>query len=112
MPAPTPDKWRVLSPLLDEALGMTDAERSSWLSSLRLQNPWCAYQLEVLLGHHRALAHEDFLQGQCIALPGVASLAGQKLGAYTILSQIGMGGMGTVWLAERNHARFERRVAV
>lgn len=40
------------------------------------------------------------------------SLAGQKIGAYTLLSPIGQGGMGSVWLAERSDGRFERRVAV
>jgi hypothetical protein len=30
----SPDQWPVLSPRLDEALGITDDERSIWLSSL------------------------------------------------------------------------------
>src|SRR5215831_3641580 len=42
----------------------------------------------------------------------LASLAGQTLGAYTLESQIGHGGMGSVWLASRNDGRFERRVAI
>ena len=45
-------------------------------------------------------------------LPSSASLAGQILGPYTLISPIGQGGMGSVWLAERNDGRFERRVAV
>ena len=45
-------------------------------------------------------------------LPGGRGLAGQILGVYTLVSQIGHGGMGTVWLAERSDGRFERRVAV
>ena len=40
------------------------------------------------------------------------SLAGQVVGAYRILSPIGHGGMGSVWLAERADGRFERRAAV
>jgi serine/threonine protein kinase/Tol biopolymer transport system component len=43
---------------------------------------------------------------------GGPGLEGQSLGVYTLVSQIGHGGMGTVWLAERNDGRFERRVAV
>src|SRR4029077_4891275 len=31
---------------------------------------------------------------------------------YILVSQIGQGGMGSVWLAERNDGRFERQVAV
>src|SRR5215471_4759397 len=42
----------------------------------------------------------------------LASLAGQVLGAYTLESQIGHGGMGSVWLARRNDGRFERQVAI
>ena len=49
MSALSPDQWQALSPYLDEALGMTDEERSTWLSSLRTQNPDLADQLEVLL---------------------------------------------------------------
>ncbi len=39
-------------------------------------------------------------------------LTGKSIGAYTLISQIGQGGMGSVWLAERTDGRFERRVAV
>src|SRR4029453_101411 len=39
-------------------------------------------------------------------------MQGQTRGAYTLVSPIGSGGMGTVWLAERTDGRFERRVAV
>jgi serine/threonine protein kinase/tetratricopeptide (TPR) repeat protein len=39
-------------------------------------------------------------------------LAGRRIGAYTLVSHIGTGGMGTVWLAERSDGRFERRTAV
>ena len=49
MPTMSPDQWQALSPYLDEALGMTDEERSIWLSSLRAQNPGLVEQLEVLL---------------------------------------------------------------
>src|SRR5206468_3346080 len=34
------------------------------------------------------------------------------IGAYKLISPIGQGGMSSVWLAERNDGRFERRVAV
>jgi eukaryotic-like serine/threonine-protein kinase len=41
-----------------------------------------------------------------------ASLIGQQVGAYTIVSPIGQGGMGSVWLAKRNDGRFEGFAAV
>lgn len=105
----TPDQWQALSPYLDEALGMSDEERARWLSSLRTESPSLASQLETLLQEHRALRNEDFLEKRSVGRP---RLAGQAFGVYTLVSQIGQGGMGSVWLAERNDGRFERRVAV
>jgi serine/threonine protein kinase len=112
MAVPSPDQWLALSPHLDEALGMTDEERSAWLSCMRTQDPSLADQLEFLLGHHRALSCAGFLQERSIGLPLESGLTGQTLGAYRLIAQIGQGGMGSVWLAERNDARFERKVAV
>jgi serine/threonine protein kinase/Tol biopolymer transport system component len=112
MVAPRLDQWQALSPHLDEALGMTDEERSTWLSCLRTQDPSLADQLELLLDHHRAVICEGFLQERSIGLPCESGLTGQTLSAYRLIAQIGQGGMGSVWLAERNDARFERTVAV
>jgi eukaryotic-like serine/threonine-protein kinase len=108
----SPDEWRALSPHLDEALDMTDEQRSTWLCSLRTENPTLASQLEILLQEHRALTDEGFLEESAVELPSEPGLAGQTFGVYTLVSQIGHGGMGSVWLAERNDGRFERRVAV
>ncbi len=107
-----PDQWQILSPYLDEALGMTGEERSVWLSSLRAQNPGLVDQLEALLHEHRSLSEEGFLEEHSVRLPRVQGLAGQAIGVYTLVSQIGQGGMGSIWLAERNDGRFERQVAV
>jgi eukaryotic-like serine/threonine-protein kinase len=112
MPPLTPDEWQVVSPYLDEALELSNEERSIWLSSLRKQNQDLADQLEMLLDEHRALSEEGFLEGHSVELPGAVTLIGQTVGVYTLISQIGQGGMGSVWLAERHDGRFERRVAV
>ena len=112
MSAPNPDQWKILSPYLDQALSMSDEERASWLSCLHQQEPVLAEQLETLLDRHRMSDRQGFLRERSIGLPYETGLAGQPLGSYLLIRQIGRGGMSSVWLAERNDARFERRVAV
>ncbi len=106
------EQWQLLSPYLDQALAMSDDERAAWLRSLGEQNPALAGQLVALLDEHRVLAQEGFLENGRFGLPSAPGLAGHTIGAYTLISQIGQGGMGSVWLAERCDGRFERRVAV
>src|SRR6202453_5082830 len=108
----SPDQWQALSPYLDQALAMTDDERGAWLSSLGEQDPALAAQLVQLLSEHRLLAQEGFLENRRFALPNSSGLAGQTIGPYTLISQIGQGGMGSVWLARRSDGRFERQAAV
>jgi serine/threonine protein kinase/tetratricopeptide (TPR) repeat protein len=104
------DHWRTLSPYLDKALELEPAERSIWIRS---QDPELANQLGLLLREHDELASEGFLENRTPELPPACStLAGQTLGVYQLISQIGQGGMGSVWLAKRNDGRFERRVAI
>jgi serine/threonine-protein kinase len=91
---------------------MTDDARAAWLSSLGEQDPALAAQLLALLDEHRVLAQEGFLENGRFALPNSTGLAGQTLGPYTLISQIGQGGMGSVWLARRSDGRFERQAAV
>ena len=108
----TPDQWQALSPYLDRALAMAEDERGAWLSSLGERDPALAAQLAALLSEHRVLAQEGFLENRRLALPNPTGLAGQTLGPYTLISQIGQGGMGSVWLARRSDGRFERQAAV
>src|SRR5580658_2513385 len=112
MSALSPDQWQVLSPYLDRALAMPEHERCAWLSSLAERDPALASQLAELLSEHRVLAQEGFLENRQFAVPNATGLAGQTLGPYTLISQIGQGGMGSVWLARRSDGRFERQAAV
>jgi eukaryotic-like serine/threonine-protein kinase len=110
--APSPERWQEISPHLDHALSLAEDERAAWLESLRGEKPDLADILQMLLEQHRALAQEHFLECLPAQLANKSSLPGQTIGAYRLISPIGQGGMGSVWLAERSDGRFERRVAV
>jgi serine/threonine protein kinase/tetratricopeptide (TPR) repeat protein len=107
-----PDWWLALSPYLEQALEMSDGERADWLESLRDENPALAAHIEALLAERNALEQEHFLEQSPSRPPAQLRHAGGTVGPYTLVSQIGQGGMGSVWLAERSDGRFERRVAV
>jgi serine/threonine-protein kinase len=108
----SPDQWSALSPYLDKALTLSGEERTHWLKTLGAENPDLARQLQELLSEHQAAQLEAFLETSPITLSENPGLAGQTLGAYRLVSPIGQGGMGTVWLAERSDGRFQRKAAV
>jgi eukaryotic-like serine/threonine-protein kinase len=109
---PSLDQWREISPLLDEALALPDDQREAWLQSLTASKPQLIGLLRGLLEEHRALSREHFLEWSPSVPEGGAFLHGRTVGPYTLISPIGQGGMGRVWLAERSDGRFERRVAI
>ncbi|HVA56402.1 MAG: serine/threonine-protein kinase [Gemmatimonadaceae bacterium] len=107
MPSLDPERWRALSPLLDRALELSDAEREAWLHTLRSESPELAAELTAVLSGEAAADHSGFLSG-----PLEVSVAGLELGAWTIERPLGHGGMGSVWLARRTDGRFEGLAAV
>src|SRR5262245_46901232 len=101
------DRWRVLEPLIDHALDLSDEQRVSWLEELRARSPEVAAELTAFLSEEEAADQESFL-----VEPPQISLEGLEIGAYTLEKPLGSGGMGSVWLARRTDGRFQGRVAV
>ena len=112
MPALSPDQWQKISPYLDHALSLSGEERIHWLTDLRSKSSDLGDLLDKLLEEHNALSQEHFLEDQPPRPSSQEPLNGESLGPYRLLSRIGEGGMGSVWLAERNDGRFERQVAI
>lgn len=74
MPTLGRDRWKLLSRHLDEALKLSDAERSIWLEALGMEDAALAGDLEMLLAQQRVLADEQFLEERSVLLPGTGSL--------------------------------------
>jgi serine/threonine-protein kinase len=109
----THERWQALSPLLDRALELEGAERLAWLGKLSENDPALAAEIEAFLDERNTVEREGFLAYSPLsAFAPQASLAGHRLGAYTLESRLGQGGMGSVWLARRSDGRFEGKVAI
>jgi serine/threonine protein kinase len=113
---------KTLSDLMDRALALEGTERTQWLDELA-QGPHAELSsiLKEMLSKRseistRFLSHPLHIDGltdtQAVAraLPKIE--AGSRIGAYTLMREIGRGGMGVVWLAERSDGQMKRQIAL
>jgi eukaryotic-like serine/threonine-protein kinase len=116
------NEWRDLSGLLDEALDLPDAARLAWIEDLDERHAGLKSRLRELLANQALLETADFL-GASVEFGSLASsgfdaaepaglLAGTVVGPYRLIRELGCGGMGTVWLAERTDRLIKRSVAL
>jgi serine/threonine-protein kinase len=112
------DDWKRIKEALLEALGLDPRERAAYLERADLTAEARA-EVESLLAFEAEA--QDFMSlpagefsGDLIYTTGSSAdaLAGQRVGAYEIVSELGSGGMGAVYLARRADGKFEQQVAV
>jgi eukaryotic-like serine/threonine-protein kinase len=104
-------QWSEISPYLDQALDLDGADRERWLSDLDSTKPVVAGRLRELLALQETNTAAEFLERSPLAR-GTEPVAGQQVGAYTLESQLGSGGVGSVWLANRGDGHFEAKVVI
>jgi serine/threonine protein kinase len=106
------ERWRALRPHLEELLELAEPAQAQRMAELRATDHVLADELQAALRDFERLDAERFLEEPFELLPGEATLAGRRFGAYTLVSPLGRGGMGSVWLAKRSDGRFEGIAAV
>ena len=109
----TPERWKQVDQLLQEALGRDSTERGAFLAEACGADDELRHEVESLLGFHDRA--ENFIETPPtdIAADWLAveeSLAGQTIGHYQLMRRIGRGGMGEVYLAR--DARLGRPAAL
>jgi serine/threonine protein kinase/tetratricopeptide (TPR) repeat protein len=110
------DRWRRLQELFHRALESAPGERGALLDRECADDPELRADVERLLSANDRAG--GFISEPAIASPGIAlaeeasSHVGRRVGAYRLIRALGRGGMGAVYLADRDDGAFEQRVAI
>jgi serine/threonine protein kinase/tetratricopeptide (TPR) repeat protein len=115
-----PQRWDRLKTILGEAL-----EQNSSAARIALVERCCGEdtdlleEAESLLAEAEALLKENTDSFEDCAQNAASTFwqegpprGGERVGAYVIVRELGRGGMGTVFLAERADGQFEKQVAI
>ncbi len=111
--------WQRIDALLDSALDLAGDERSAFLDRACAGNPALRARVDALLA-------ADAVSGSLLDRPVLDSVPGlleedddrepgakvDRIGPWRVVREIGRGGMGVVYLAERADGQFEQRVAL
>lgn len=116
----TPERYQRIKQLYQEALEHDAASRAAWLQQECGEDSGLRREVETLLHENTSADTLPFLETEAIlaAAPILPrfdqdrTMIGQRVGLYRVVSELGRGGMGNVYLAERDDEAFKKRVAI
>ena len=100
----SPELWREVDAVVAGALDLPAELQAEYVERACAGRPELRAEVESLLAVRAHAAR--FLEHPA------ESMEGRRAGPYRLVREIGRGGMGTVYLAERDDRLFEKRVAV
>jgi serine/threonine protein kinase/tetratricopeptide (TPR) repeat protein len=110
----TPERWQRIKQVFDQVIEVEPGRRGELLDAACADDAEMRAEVEGLLrGHDQA---SSFIEQPAVARAKLFAdedeLIGQQIGPYKVLSEIGRGGMGRVYLAARDDGEFNQRVAL
>ncbi len=112
----TPESWSRLELLFEQALTRPDHARAAFLDDACGGDAALRREVGALLDAHAST--DGPLERLAVELGagpvdrGVSDWTGRRIGPYTVVREIGHGGMGTVYLARRADGQYDRDVAL
>ena len=105
------ERWKEVERLYHNTLERRPEERAAYLAEVCSNDEALRREVESLLAYQAE--SEDFIESPALNVAakmiardtGASVVVGQTINQYTIISQIGAGGMGEVYLAEDSRLR-------
>lgn len=107
-------RWNEAKLIFLEAIELPLTDQQQFLDRRCANDAELRLEIETLIASHSECA--DFIEEPAFSLASIVdkgvSVEGKRFGNYTIVSEIGHGGMGAVFLAERTDGEFSQQVAI
>jgi len=110
--------WQRLETLFEQAMRLPVADRGPFAKSECGDDDELLFELRRLIAASEAETPDDFIEDVVAHAAGsvvreqTPSGAGRVIGPYRVLHELGSGGMGTVYLAERADDEYDKQVAI
>ena len=113
--------WSRVRALFLAALDVPESERAQWVDEQCADDAETRHEVRSLLVAHSGPRDDLLSRGSSVVVSAIAasmasepapSSEGRSIGPYVILREIGAGGMGRVFLAQRGDGQYQRQVAL
>lgn len=120
----TTEEWNKIESIVDEALEIPEQERDAFINQRCINKPALIQHVHTYLASVAKADQyfssstqlkdklEDEITSDGFFSKNYINLIGNEIGAYTLKSLLGEGGMGAVFLGERTDGQFEHYVAI